>query len=367
MARRRVARLSFFLLALAFVLLEVACEGLPDEVGTKREEPRFSGGAEGAGGSMGQSGFGGEAGASTSGPLELSGDLEVHDPTVLESNGQFFLLHTGTLLPLKISSNLLEWQSRGSAFEVLPEWITDTLPGVTGLWAPHLARFGGRVHLYYAASTFGSGRSCIGHATAPELSLTAVFEGHVFEDHGPVICSDVEEEVDWDAIDPSTFEDEAGERKMVFGSYGSGIKLIALNPDGTRADAEMIDLAERPEEIALQAPAALYRAPYYYLFASFDRCCEGVNSTSNIRVGRSTAAAGPYLDREGTELLLGGGSVFVSGDDRFRGAGASEIFLGGSRQYHAYHAYDANAAGRATLRIFELRWDEEGWPVRAGP
>jgi len=35
--------------------------------------------------------------------------------------------------------------------------------------------------------------------------------------------------------------------------------------------------------------------------------------------------------------------------------------------YNVYHAYDAEDGGASVLRIAELAWDEEGWPVSGGP
>jgi arabinan endo-1,5-alpha-L-arabinosidase len=40
---------------------------------------------------------------------------------------------------------------------------------------------------------------------------------------------------------------------------------------------------------------------------SFDYCCKAAASTYNIRVGRSTNVAGPYVDRDGKNLMSGGG------------------------------------------------------------
>ncbi len=258
---------------------------------------------------------------------------------------------------------MLAWQSAGSALSEHPSWIEEQVPGVTDLWAPDLSHFGGSFHLYYAASTFGSGRSCIGHATKTALEDST----EPWADLGPVICSNVDTEVDWDAIDPATFQDDAGTRWMVFGSFGSGIKLMRLNESGARADDALYSIAARPDVYAVQAPYIVRRAPYYYLFVSFDRCCQGTASTYNIRVGRSESITGPYLDRDGTPLLEGGGTLVLGGNDRWPGVGANRVFSANGRDYTVFHAYDANAAGRATLRIAELAWDEGGGPVSAGP
>lgn len=333
-----------------------ACTGPEDVVATRPEA------TNGTGGLWTGLPDGGAGGAAAPELLSLSGDLEAHDPTLVRSGNTFFLFHTGPLLPLKVSSNLLDWEAMGAAFERVPTWIPETLPDVTDLWAPDLAEFGGLFHLYYAASTFGTGVSCIGHATTIDLRIDSTWE-----DQGPIICSDVEEIVDWDAIDPSTFVGEDGDRYMVFGSYSSGVKLIRLAADGSRADDSLVALAARPIEVALQAPAAVYRDPYYYLFVTFGRCCAGVDSTSSIRVGRSSAVTGPYQDKDGLPMLEGGGSILIDGNVRFPGAGASSVFEIDERMFMAYHAYDANAAGRAVLRISELTWDTDEWPLAAGP
>lgn len=338
------------------------CQGPDDVVATITVDSPAVGGSANLGGGPPDSAWGGSGSGDEPRLLSLTGDLEAHDPSLIEAGATYYLFHTGPGIPLKTSTDLLSWKAAGSAFEELPAWIGELLPDVTNLWAPDVVRFGGLYHLYYAASTFGTGESCIGHATASDLRVDTVWN-----DQGPLICSDVDEIVDWDAIDPNHFVDADGQRYMVFGSYSTGIKMIPLDGDGNRQGEAMFDLAQRPVEVAIQAPTALYRAPYYYLFSTFDRCCEGVNSTSNIRIGRAEQVEGPYVDRDGAELLEGGGSVFLEGNERFRGVGANSIFQIAGRTFHAYHAYDANAAGTAILRIGQLGWDEDDWPVAAGP
>jgi len=335
---------------------------------------QVGGGAGGAGHGGESSATGGSAGETTiaSGgaptpttvqPLELTGDLETHDSCVIEAAGRYYLFHTGPGIVIKTSDDLHDWRDAGSAFEVNPAWIAESVPEATVLWAPDVSWFGGTYHLYYAASTFGSGLSCIGHATKDTLDSP-----DAWTDQGPVICSDMNGvDDDWDAIDPATFADANETRWMVFGSFGSGIKLIRLDDAGARVDDEFYSLAQRPVEVAVQASFILPRDGYYYLFVSFDFCCRGVDSTYNIRVGRSTDPTGPYVDREGVPMLEGGGTLLLAGDERWRGVGANTIFTTLGRDYNVYHSYDANAAGRSTLRISEVAWDAEGWPVSGGP
>jgi len=74
----------------------------------------------------------------------------------------------------------------------------------------------------------------------------------------------------------------------------------------------------------------------YYLFVSFDFCCRGLQSTYNIRVGRSDVFEGPYDDRDGQSMLEGGGTMVD-------------------------HTYDAQYGGISRMRILALAWDD-GWP-----
>ena len=59
---------------------------------------------------------------------------------------------------------------------------------------------------------------------------------------------------------------------------------------------------------AIEAPYITKRGDDYYLFVNWDYCCRGVNSTYNVRVGRSEHVEGPYVDRQGKQMLEGGGT-----------------------------------------------------------
>jgi arabinan endo-1,5-alpha-L-arabinosidase len=291
--------------------------------------------------------------------LPITGSLAVDDPTIATESQQFWIFSTGPGLPAKTSSDLLAWADMGSAFDQAPDWVAREVPNATDLWSPDIAFFGGLFHLYYAASTFGSSVSCIGHATAAHLGVGA------WSDQGSVLCSGATD--DWNAIDPSVLVTADGDAWLAFGSWLSGIKLVHLDSTGSRADASMLDLAARPDPDMIQAASLLYRNGFYYLFNSFDSCCAGVDSTHKLMVGRATSITGPYLDRAGASLLDGGGTLILQGDTRWRGPGSNDTIVVGDRTYNVYHAYDAQNGGAATLRIATLVWDAAGWPVSGGP
>jgi arabinan endo-1,5-alpha-L-arabinosidase len=309
-------------------------------------------------------GAGGDAGAaSTSELLPLSGDLVVHDPSVAEGDGEFWLFSTGEKLPRRVSSDLLEWQEAEGVFDALPDWVAEEVPDATGFWSPDVGFFGGAHHLYYAVSTFGSGRSCIGHATTDDLA-----NGGDWTDRGPVICSDTGEtpDDDFNAIDPSVYVED-GSAWLTLGSYRSGIKLLRLDAEGNRADDELIAIAARPDGGGIQASELTFYEGYYYLFVAFDSCCEGAESTHKLMVGRASKIEGPYRDRAQYPMLDGGGTLLLQGDARFRGPGSNDLLTSGDESYNVYRAYDADNEGEPTLRISTLRWDGAGWPITAGP
>ncbi|RIE17051.1 hypothetical protein SMC1_03610 [Candidatus Cryosericum septentrionale] len=55
-------------------------------------------------------------------------------------------------------------------------------------------------------------------------------------------------------------------------------------------------------------PYIIYRNGYYYLFVPFDFCCRGIHSTYKIMVGRSWNITGQYVDKNGIDMIEGGGS-----------------------------------------------------------
>jgi arabinan endo-1,5-alpha-L-arabinosidase len=300
--------------------------------------------------------------------LSLTGNLGTHDPSMIEASGQYYAYQTGPGLPIKRSSDLLAWQAAGRVFTTNPAWIAQKVSGASDLWAPDISYFEGAYHIYYAASTSGSNHSCIGHATSSKPDSG-------FADRGSVICSNEgSTKDDWNAIDPNLVLDDAGNPFLVFGSFWGGLKLIELDKQGARANDKLTAIAARPKNGgAIEAPYIVRRCGYYYLFASFDRCCNGAASTYNIRVGRSSALAGPYSDKQGAAMLQGGGTLLVQGDSTWAGPGHSAVIFTKGRAFNVYHSYYAGTSNgtynkdASYLRISELAWDDQDWPGSAGP
>ena len=327
-----------------------------------QSEPSDQGGQGGSNESP-EAGMGGEAG-DTSASLSLSGAFtHVHDPDIVKDGDTFYLFSTGEGVQIRTSKDLRYWVGAGQVFAEKPAWISTTDPAdPNNLWAPEVSYFGGTFHLYYAASKFGSNQSCIGHATKAALGST-----DPWVDLGAAFCSNASESAqDFNAIDPNPFQDEDGNLWLGFGSFWSGLKLVPLDETGVVVGADLYSLSTRPNT-AVEAPHLQYHDGFYFLFESVDYCCQGAASTYKIMVGRSADVTGPYVDQDGTLLSDGGGTLVLQGAGRWRGPGHNAIVHDGDRYWNIYHSYDADNDGVPTLRISELTWSDDNWPVSAGP
>lgn len=304
----------------------------------------------------------------------LAGDLyPVHDPCAILQDDTFHLFSTSQvgeapgLIHWRTSTDLVTWTRKGAVFAAMPDWAQKAVPGTRGIWAPDISFSHGQYRLYYAVSTFGSNHSVIGLATTPTLDATDPNFG--WTDQGLVFASTHGD--DFNAIDPNAFTDTDGRQWLAFGSFWTGIKLIELDPaTGKPKDArpQPASILRRPGRMdAVEAPFLVKRDKYYYLFASYDFCCRGANSTYHTVAGRSEALTGPFTDRKGKALNDDGGLVVLHADldptGRWKGPGGASIMRAGGHDFIVYHAYDAEHDGRPTLRMALIAWTPDGWPV----
>ncbi len=287
-----------------------------------------------------------------------SGSNYIHDPVIIREGETWYAFGTGYSLSVYKSQDGSRFSDAGFVFLFNPEWHRDYLkPADDSLWAPDIIKWNGYYYLYYSVSTFGSNTSVIGLARNKTLDNTS--EDYEWEDLGPVINSTAEN--DYNCVDPNVVVDENGWPWLSFGSFWSGLKLIRLDPETMKPleDAELISIARRGGTGAVEAPFIIYRDGYYYLFASFDSCCQGLDSTYKIVVGRSENVEGPYVDKDGKEMTDGGGTLLVDKGENYVGPGHCAVYQSGDTAILAYHAYSVKRGGEAQ---FHLYFDEEGWP-----
>lgn len=295
--------------------------------------------------------------ASYPNPGRVTGSTGAHDPTAVKTpNGTYLVVTTGDNLPIKTSTDRIAWQNAGVVWPNGAPWTTAYTNGGRSLWAPDISYRNGQYYLYYSASTFGSQRSAIFLATSPTGAAGS------WTNQGLIIESN--SSVNYNAIDPNLIVDDAGQWWLSFGSFWTGIKMIRLDPaTGHRStsDPAVRSLAQRPTAGgAIEAPSIYRHGGYYYLFVSFDRCCQGASSTYRIMVGRSTSVTGPYVDRNGVAMTSGGGTQILAGHGSIHGPGHQAVLRDGASDVLFYHYYADN--GASYLGINLLGWDAAGWP-----
>jgi arabinan endo-1,5-alpha-L-arabinosidase len=298
--------------------------------------------------------------------LEPQGFIQrVHDPVMVHEGNQYYVYSTGGLIPFICSKDKVTWEFCGRVFQDNPAWTMKINPGLVDIWAPDISFYNNQWHLYYAVSSMGSQNSAIGLATNETLDPKS--PKYAWVDQGMVMQSQPGDA--WNAIDPNLVLDEKGEPWLAWGSYWQGIYLRKINAaTGKPAadDKSTYHLADRSagsdHNPAIEGSFIANRHGKWYLFASFDQCCQGVSSTYNVRVGRSDKLTGPYADRDGIPMLKGGGTRILSEYGQWKGPGHNGMLIEDGVYWMVYHAYDANQIGIPKMRIESLSWDAEGWP-----
>ncbi|NKF24206.1 arabinan endo-1,5-alpha-L-arabinosidase [Solimonas sp. C16B3] len=300
-------------------------------------------------------------------------DIHVHDPTMIEANGTYYLFGTGDGIEVHSSKDLKTWKAEPRVFASPPAWTHAIVPDYQGsMWAPDISFHHGRYYLYYSVSAIGKNTSAIGLVT--NKTLDPASPDYHWVDHGPVIRSIPYRDL-WNAIDPNLALDDDGTPYLVFGSFWGGVKMFRLDAalDAPAEPQQWYTLAKRerdifvddaePEPAAIEAPFIFHHNGWYYLFVSWDYCCRGIDSTYKIVVGRSRSITGPYVDRSGKEMAQGGGTIVLKGNANYPGVGHNSAYTFGGQDYLVFHAYDEHDHGQSKLKVTPMHWDHDGWPL----
>lgn len=281
-------------------------------------------------------------------------NFSMPDPTIIKAeNGIFYLYATEDTrnVPIYKSTNLLDWVSVGTAF------IDDSRPSFEpngGIWAPDISYINGKYVLHYSMSVWGGEETCgIGVAVADKPEGPFVDKGKMFRSNEIGVTN---------SIDPFYIEDN-DDKYLFWGSF-RGIYAIQLSDDGL----SVMPKAEK-KQIAGTAFEGVYihkKGQYYYLFASVGSCCEGVNSTYRLVVGRSESLFGPYVDKAGKNMMENGYELVIGPNNRFVGNGhCSEIVTDDAgNDWIFYHGVDITNPNGRVLLMDQIKWTDN-WPVVA--
>lgn len=293
--------------------------------------------------------------------LALDGEVIIHDPsTVIVHDGRYYTFGTGAGIPILTSEDGWTWQRAGSLMSAVPGGKAGPevlAKGGNNTWAPDIIKLGDRFFIYYSAPATQP-KSAIGLLVCPTLSPDSA--DYKCEDRGPVVWSDGVE--DSNAIDPGVLLDPEGRLWLVYGSYFGYIRLVELDTKtGLRRYPD-----RKPVNVAINSEAAIliHRDGWYYLLVTHGSCCQGANSTYNIRMGRSRKVTGPYLDNMGVDMIEGGGKLFAASRGRHIGPGHFGLLdLGeGVQKFSLHYEADLDRGGVSVLDIRPLLW-RDGWPV----
>lgn len=303
-------------------------------------------------------------------------------------------------IPLRSSKDLVQFTYHGNTLSlaaIAQGRDNGNFPQTKNFWAPFVEYVRGEYRMFYSATrAFGSSESRIWLAVSQSPFGP-------FENRGVVADTWGTDDTFPNAIDPHIIWDDA-RCYLVYGSFFGGIYIKELDPAiGLPANGDSKDLgicisrkAKNPRLDGPEGAAVAYvpETGYYYLFQSYGWLGDGYD----IRVGRSRRVTGPYVDRQGRNLMeqalgekLAGSYQFTATAPRigsedaawqwggFRGPGHGVPFFDPQRQawFFVHHVRDGAMCtshreafdGRLTFRrhymMIRPMFFIDGWPALA--
>ncbi len=287
-------------------------------------------------------------------------DFSLPDPDVIRGDDGYFYLYATEHnrkdpdmknSPVMRSSDLVNWTRVGALFtdQTHPQ-ITDQNPA--GIWAPSINKIGDKYVVYYSQP----GKN---YKHAIGVAVSSVPQGP-FKDLGKLIDSN-EQGVDI-SIDAYLYQED-GRNYLFWGSFRS-ISVLELTEDGTAIKNK--DTQKRIEVAGGQYEATVLhkRDGWYYLILSTGDYSKG--GTYRLVAGRSKSIFGPYVDRNGNDMMSVHHELILKGDGNFSSPGhCSRIITDDAGQdWILYHAY-RNDMDYRCLMLDKVEWID-GWPVVAG-
>ena len=278
--------------------------------------------------------------------LAQEGKPWIHDPSnIMECDGKYYTFGTG---------------GGGLISEDGWNWFSGAVrPG--GGAAPDAIKIGDRYLVAYSATGGGLGGGHAGRVltmwnktldpNSPDFAYTEAIE----------VAASLNDE-DCDAIDAGLFMDPTtGRLFCTYGTYFGFIRMVELDP---KTGAKVEGTVDPNIAIDCEATTMIYNNGWYYLLGTHGTCCDGVNSTYNIVVGRSRNVTGPFLDNMGRDMVAGGGKMVIDGDDRQFGAGHFGRYIEdeGIEKMSFHWEADLDRSGRSVLAIRPILWVND-WPV----
>ena len=301
------------------------------------------------------------------------------DPAILdnrEQDGYFYAYatqdkwkidgSTERRVPILRSNNLVNWTDMGNAFTNQPTWNNEA----NLYWAPDMEYRDGKYYMYYSLSVWGASNPALGVAISDSPTGPFTDLGKILDSNGSGVPN---------SIDPYFFTDSDGKTYIFWGSF-NGIYGVPMESDGKTAKLnEKFQIAGN----AFEAPYIFIKDGYYYFLGSVGSCCDAENSSYHVTVARSTSLSGPYLDKNGSDIMTAMDGYYYGNTDETKNVNAlykgrniiapghnSEIITDDNGQdWIFYHAmlklyYNLpNGSAKRPLFIDKVTWDTDGWPL----
>lgn len=289
-------------------------------------------------------------------------DKSLGDPHIIRHEDAFYIFATSVGI-LK-SYDLINWEEVGHVFKETPKWGSPN----ANVWAPDIVKINNKYVLYYSLSVWGDENPGIGVAVADHPEGPWIDNGKLFTSKEIGVNN---------SIDAGVFVSEEGKVYMFWGSF-KGLYAVELESDGLSLKGGIDYANENKILIAGYETSDIHYAStyegvyvkyingYYYMFVSSGNCCEGLNSSYNVRVARSKNPLGPYKDSNDRDMLgENRGHQVIKSSAMMVGPGHNSIIKDDFNNYwlvyHAFKNEDGDTKGRQ-LAIDKLIFDEEGWP-----
>ncbi|MCH1931185.1 family 43 glycosylhydrolase [Shewanella sp. A25] len=332
----------------------------------------------------------------------------VHDPSIVkDADGTYYVF--GSHLAVAKSTDLMNWVqvendgvASSSLFDTYETEIAEGTAwtgGFLGSWAPDVKKLAdGKFHFYY---DFCAGpdvdacvsRSYLGMATSDSILGPYVNQGLILKsgqvgaENPGVNGQNYNGFTDPNAIDPAVFNDKDGGLWMTYGSYSGGIWVMQLDPttglplEGQGYGTKIMG----GNYSAIEGSYVIYspESEYYYMFTSFGGFAQ--NDGYNIRISRSKAPNGPYVDASGTSMIgadaagniadygvkLMGGFQFVThpgdtgSEHGYLSPGHNSAYYDAEagKYFLVFHTRFPNTGEGHSVRVHELFLNSDGWLV----
>ena len=357
---------------------------------------------------------------------DVTSGASVHDPSVLRVGDTYYIY--GSHMTAAKSTDLKSWQQiadgyspdnpvygavydryeEAFAWAGAPTSLTPTDDAATGgehVWAADVTynREMGKYVMYYCTtSTYYVSNLCYAVSDSPEgpfqwqgaLIYTGFSERNLDQTNVLDVVSreyaletylrgPVYNYKSWpNAIDPAVFYDQDGKMWMVYGSFSGGIFILEIDPYTGRVIHPEADPENRVDPYfgkwlcggnhkSIEAPYILYARGYYYLFVSYGSLVR--NGGYQIRVFRSEAPDGPYVDMNGGfpdggihadyGLKLSGNYDLPSLPVAYMATGHNSALADGDGKYYVVHhtRFDSGTEYHSP-RAHQFLLNRDGWP-----